>query len=255
MKTKYIWIKDLLIELIRRDLKVKYKRSVLGIVWSVLNPLFMMIILSIVFSHLFRFQIKNYPVYILSGMIFWNFFSTSTNLSSFSLISSSSLLKKLCFPREILVISTIMSQLINLLYALIPLIFIMFLYKTPPKISFILLPLPILSLLLFTLGLSLILSILSVYFTDISYIYQVILIAWMYLTPIFYPPSIVPDKYRIFLLLNPMYHIIVNLREIIYFGLFPNSNTLLISTIFSIFIFLFGLWFFKKNENKVMYLL
>ncbi len=255
MKHKLNWLKDLLFELIRKELKLKYKRSILGILWSILNPLLMMIVMSIVFSHLFRFQIKNYPLYILSGIIFWNFFSTSTNLSSFSLISNSSLLKKVYFPRLILVVSSTLSQFINLIYALIPLVIIMIFYKIPPKLSFIILPIPILSLLLFTIGLSLILSILSVYFTDIGYIYQVILIAWMYLTPIFYPPSIVPEKYKIFLLINPMYHIIISLREIIYSGEFPELNTLLISVIFSTTIFLFGLWFFKKNENKVMYLL
>mgnify|MGYP005831810323 FL=1 len=125
----------------------------------------------------------------------------------------------------------------------------------PPKLSFLLLPIPILSLLLFTIGLSLILSILSVYFTDISYVYQIILIAWMYITPIFYPPSIVPEKYKIFLLINPMYHIITNLREVIYLGKFPNTVTIIVSLLFSLIIFLFGLWFFKKNENRVMYLL
>lgn len=117
----------------------------------------------------------------------------------------------------------------------------------PPKLSFLLLPIPILSLLFFTIGLSLILSILSVYFTDISYIYQIILIAWMYITPIFYPPSIVPEKYKIFLLINPMYHIITNLREVIYLGKFPNTVTIIVSLLFSLIIFLFGLWFFKKK--------
>lgn len=255
MKFKLIWIKDLLFELIRKDLKLKYKRSVLGILWSILNPLLMMIVMSIVFSYLFRFQIKNYPIYLLSGIIFWNFFSTSTNLTSFSLISNSSILKKVYFPREILIFSSILSQFINLLYSLIPLIIIMFFYKIPLKLSFLLLPIPILSLLLFTIGLSLILSILSVYFTDISYIYQIILIAWMYLTPIFYPPSIVPEKYKIFLLINPMYHIITNLREVIYLGKLPNTVTIIVSLLFSLIIFLFGLWFFKKNENRIMYLL
>ncbi|MGB9749947.1 MAG: ABC transporter permease [Caldisericia bacterium] len=255
MENKFIWIKDLLFELVRKDIKVKYKRSILGVAWSILNPLLMMIVMSIVFSYLFRFQIKNYPIYILSGIIFWNFFSTSTNLASLSLISNASLLKKVYFPRYLLIFSTAISQFINLLYALIPLIIIMFIYKTPPKLSFILLPIPILSLLLFTIGLSLILSILSAYFTDISYIYQIILLAWIYLTPIFYPPSIVPDKYKIFLQINPMYHIILSLREVIYLGEFPSLNTLSISFIFSFSIFLFGLWFFRINENKVMYLL
>jgi ABC-2 type transport system permease protein len=255
MENKFIWYRDLLFEFIRKDLKVKYKRSILGIFWSILNPLLMMIVMTIVFSYLFRFQIKNYPIYILSGIIFWNFFSTSTNLTSFSLISNSSLLKKVYFPRVIIVLSTILSQFINLLFAFIPLIILMFIFNNPPKLSFFLIPIPLISLLLFTTGLSFILSILSVYFTDISYIYQIILIAWMYLTPIFYPPSIVPQKYQIFLTLNPMYHIIWSLREVIYFGNFPSLQNLSFSFLFGILFFLFGYIFFIKNENKVMYLL
>ena len=253
--SKIIWIRDLLFELIKKDLKVKYKRSILGVFWSILNPLLMMVVMSIVFSYLFRFEIKNYPVYILSGIIFWNFFSTSTNLSSFSLISNASLLKKVYFPRAILVISVVLSQFINLLYALIPLVFIMIIFKTPVNLSIIFIIFPLLFLLLFTIGISLILSILSAYFTDIGYIYQIILLAWMYLTPIFYPASIVPDKYKIFLLINPIYHILTNIREIIYYGTLPVMNSLLISFIFSFSFFIFGLWFFKINENKVMYLL
>lgn len=253
--SKIIWIRDLLFELIKKDLKVKYKRSILGVFWSILNPLLMMVVMSIVFSYLFRFEIKNYPVYILSGIIFWNFFSTSTNLSSFSLISNASLLKKVYFPRAILVISVVLSQFINLLYALIPLVFIMIIFKTPVNLSIIFIIFPLLFLLLFTIGISLILSILSAYFTDIGYIYQIILLAWMYLTPIFYPASIVPDKYKIFLLINPIYHILTNIREIIYYGTLPTMNSLFISLILSLFFFIFGLWFFKMNENKVMYLL
>ncbi len=253
--SKIIWIRDLLFELIKKDLKVKYKRSILGVFWSILNPLLMMVVMSIVFSYLFRFEIKNYPVYILSGIIFWNFFSTSTNLSSFSLISNASLLKKVYFPRAILVISVVLSQFINLLYALIPLVFIMIIFKTPVNLSIIFIIFPLLFLLLFTIGISLILSILSAYFTDIGYIYQIILLAWMYLTPIFYPASIVPDKYKIFLVINPIYHILTNIREIIYYGTLPVMNSLLISFIFSFSFFIFGLWFFKINENKVMYLL
>jgi len=253
--SKIIWIRDLLFELIKKDLKVKYKRSILGVFWSILNPLLMMVVMSIVFSYLFRFEIKNYPVYILSGIIFWNFFSTSTNLSSFSLISNASLLKKVYFPRAILVISVVLSQFINLLYALIPLVFIMIIFKTPVNLSIIFIIFPLLFLLLFTIGISLILSILSAYFTDIGYIYQIILLAWMYLTPIFYPASIVPDKYKIFLFINPIYHILTNIREIIYYGTLPAMNSLLISFIFSFSFFIFGLWFFKINENKVMYLL
>jgi len=253
--SKIIWIRDLLFELIKKDLKVKYKRSILGVFWSILNPLLMMVVMSIVFSYLFRFEIKNYPVYILSGIIFWNFFSTSTNLSSFSLISNASLLKKVYFPRVILVISVVLSQFINLLYALIPLAFIMIIFKAPINLSIIFIIFPLLFLLLFTIGISLILSILSTYFTDIGYIYQIILLAWMYLTPIFYPASIVPDKYKIFLFINPIYHILTNIREIIYYGTLPAMNSLLISFIFSFSFFIFGLWFFKINENKVMYLL
>lgn len=121
----------------------------------------------------------------------------------------------------------------------------MIIFKTPINLSIIFIIFPLLFLLLFTIGISLILSILSTYFTDIGYIYQIILLAWMYLTPIFYPASIVPDKYKIFLLINPIYHILTNIREIIYYGTLPAMNSLLISFIFS-FSFLFLVYGFLK---------
>ena len=187
---------SLLRELVARDLKVRYKRSVLGVVWTMLNPLFLMIILAFVFSHILRMTVEHFPVYLLSALVLWTFFSQATSWSTACFLSYAAIIKRVYVPRSIFVIATIVSGVVNLLISLVPLALIMLIigHRFSPALVF--LPVPILLTALFSLGISLALAPLSLMFADIVPIYQVVLSAWIYVTPVIYPLTALPDAYR-----------------------------------------------------------
>src|SRR5215475_5523279 len=186
---------SLLRELVARDLKVRYKRSVLGVVWTMLNPLFLMIILAFVFSHVMRVTVEHFPVYLLSALVLWNFFSQATSWSTACFLSYASIIKRIYVPRRIFVIATVLSGIVNLLISLVPLALIMLVLGHSFSPALVFLPVPVLLATLFSLGISLALALLCVMFADIVQIYQAALTAWMYLTPVIYPLSALPDHY------------------------------------------------------------
>ena len=244
--TKY---RDLLKELVSRDIKAKYKRSVLGIVWSVLNPLLMMLVLAFVFAHIFRFSIPNFPVYLLTGQIIFNFFSDSTNLAMNSIIVNSSLIKKIYIPKYIFPLSKVLSSFVNLLFSLIALLLVMIITKTPLSWAMLLFPIPLIYLLVFSLGVGLILAAYVVFFRDILFLYGVILTAWTYFTPIFYPISIIPAKYLEIYKLNQLYHYITYFREVMLYGRVPTLEMNLVCIFYAIIALLIGLFVFYKRQN------
>jgi ABC-2 type transport system permease protein len=246
---------EVLQELVKRDLKVRYKRSVLGIFWTMLNPLLMMVITSIVFSNLFRGSITNFPIYVLSGYIVWTFFSQSTVAASSSILDSSGLTRKVYVPPALFPLACVVSALINLTLALAPLVLLM--VVTGGTFSFALLVLPIsaLFLALFCFGVGLILASSAVFFRDAVYTYQVLLVAWMYLTPLFYPEEIIPDRFKVFVYLNPIYHLVELFRAPIYSGVLPDVTNVLVAALFSIVAVVFGWWFFESTRRRfVVYL-
>src|SRR5215831_3710279 len=199
---------SLLRELVARDLKVRYKRSVLGVLWTMLNPLFLMAILAFVFSHALRIGMDHFPVFLLSALVLWTFFSQATSWSTACFLSYAPVIKKIYVPPSIFVIATVLAGTVNLLISLVPLAMIMLVLGHPftPALAF--LPVPILLATLFSLGISLALAPLCVMFADMVQIYQVALTAWMYLTPVIYPLSALPDHYKRLILLNPMTHLV-----------------------------------------------
>lgn len=240
-------------QLIRRDILSRYKRSVLGVAWTMLNPLGMMVILSIVFSQLFQ-SIESYPAYLLSGLISWNFFSQGTNAAMSGLIWGGSLLHRIYIPRTIFGISAIGTALVNLLIAIVPLIFVMLFTHTPIRISIVFLPVSILLLASFALGFGLILSTLAVYFPDVSEMYQILLTAWMYLTPIIYPEEIIPPELLPFVQnANPMYSIIRLFRLPLYGGRFPSLEEILPALAWSFGILVVGWVFFTSKSDEFAY--
>ena len=174
---------SLLRELVARDLKVRYKRSVLGVVWTMLNPLFLMVILAFVFSHVLRVTVEHSPIYLLSALVLWNFFSQATSWSTACFLSYASLIKRVYVPRSIFVIATVLAGTVNLLISLVPLALIMLVIGHPFSPRWPSSRSRSCSPTLFSLGISLALAPLSVMFADIVPIYQVVLTAWMYLTP------------------------------------------------------------------------
>jgi len=186
------------------------------------NPLINTIVFTIVFSTIFRFEVKDFIIYFLSAYQLWILFSQSTTLSSRCILANGSLLKKVYLPKTIFVISIMLSELVNFSFAMLPLLTLVAIIGKGLNLALLFLPIPLLIMIIFTLGVSFILASVTVFFHDIIDIYQLLLMPWMYLTPIFYPLTIVPEKYVYILKLNPMYYIIDCFRAPLYLGQLPD---------------------------------
>jgi len=241
---------EVLEELVKRDLKVRYKRSVLGIFWTMLNPLLMMVITTIVFSNLFRNTITNFPIYVLSGYIVWTFFSQSTVAASSSILDSAGLTRKVYVPPALFPLASVVSALINLAMATVPLGLLMLVTGGTFSWSLIFLPISAVLLALFSFGLGLILASSAVFFRDAVYTYQVLLVAWMYLTPLFYPEQIIPAQWRFVVDLNPVYHLVKLFRAPIYSGTLPDPVDFMVAAGFSLAIAVCGWWFFESTRKR-----
>jgi ABC-2 type transport system permease protein len=245
--------RSLLRDLVARDLKVRYKRSALGVLWTMLNPLLMMIIFTVVFAHILRVTVEHFTVYFLSAFVLWNFFSQATGWSTSCLLSYAPLIKKVYVPKSIFVLATVLAGAVTLISSLVPLALIMLAvgHSFRPAIAF--LTVPIFLTIMFSLGLSLVLAPLSVIFADIVPIYQVILTAWMYLTPIIYPLNALPDHYRRLILMNPMTHLVEAFRTPIYQGTIPSSHVMLSSSIAAVGMLAIGWIVFAHYSDRVAY--
>lgn len=245
--------RELLQLLIINSIKTRYKRSTLGVLWTMLNPLLYMTVMVIAFNHLFRFQVANYPVYLLSGLIAWNFFSQATIQAMSTLIWGGSLLKRIYIPRTIFAVSAVGSGVINLLLACIPLLLIMFITHQHIYSTWWFLPIAILILAIVSLGASLIISMIAVFFTDVTELYQVLLQALFYLTPIMYPDNILPEKLQKYLLLNPVYDVVKVFRTPIYEGHIPPLLSLGAAFTAAFVVLIIGWWFFTKRADQIAY--
>ncbi|MBQ7858099.1 MAG: ABC transporter permease, partial [Oscillospiraceae bacterium] len=222
MIKELIQYKDLLKLLVVKNLKLKYRRSVLGYVWSILNPLLIMIVMSIVFSTMFSRNIENFPVYLFCGQLLFNFMNSSTHQAIFSITGNAALLKKTYVPRYIFTVARITSGMVDFVLSLGALIIVMLVTGAKFYWTALLFPLVILQLYLFSVGLGLFLAQANVFFRDIQYIYNAVTTAWMYLTPIFYPLDALPDGLVWFIKhCNPMYFYVGQFRDLIYYGNLP----------------------------------
>jgi ABC-2 type transport system permease protein len=247
--------RDLIRALIVRDLTVRYRRSAIGFLWTMLNPLLMMLVLEVVFSKLFRFEVKDYPVYVFSGILFWNFFSQSVVSSMNSLKGNAALLQKLPVPKAVFPIATILSGVVNLLFALVPLGLI--LIWTGHRISAALafLPVGIAAAAIFTLGVGLLLSPLAVFFSDVVEMVGVLLTLIMYLTPVFYPMSILPPRFRSIVEWNPLQIILRIFREPIYDCRIPELHYIFLAAAAAGLALLFGMAVFQRSGDRIPYYL
>ncbi len=245
--------KDLIIQLVRRDIISRYKRSFLGIMWTMLNPLGTMIVMSIVFSRLFEVR-GAYPAFIITNLVAWNFFSQTTTVALSSMLWGSELFQHIYLPRTAFVLSTIGTGIVNILFSLIPLAVIYIFTGTPLHATITLLPVSILFLAVFALGFSLLLSAFVVFFPDIAEMYPIVLTAWMYLTPIIYPEKLTADIWNGWLLrLNPLYRLIRFFRLVTFDGLYPTGQEFLSAFIFSFGTLIIGWVFFTKQAKKFAY--
>lgn len=248
--TAFIKYKFLLSQLVERDFKTKYKRSVLGILWSFFNPLLTMAVQYIVFSTIFKSDIPNFSVYLLTGVVVFNFFSEACGMGLMSIIGNASLITKVYVPKYIYPVSRVFSSVINLLLSLIPLIIVMLLTGTKITFSIFLMPFGLICTLLFCIGMAFILSSAMVFFRDTQFLWNVVSLLWMYATPLFYPESIIPDKFSFILKINPMYHFIRFIRITILQGVSPEPIAYLYCIVFALGTLLVGALVFKKTQDK-----
>jgi len=253
--TELIKYKELLKNLISRDIRKRYKRSVLGFLWVMLDPLLMMLVMYLVFAGLFGRTINNYPAYVISGITMWQLFAQGTKVSSMAFINNRSLLSKLYMPKSIFPVSVVASSLVHFIFALVPLFVIALISGVDISRDILLIPVVVLLLFLFSLGISLTLSTLAVFFHDIIYVYDVIIMAWMYLSAIFYPVSILPEKFKLFISFNPIYHYITLFRACLYDSSIPMAIHFIYGTAFALISFLLGWFIYEENKDRIIFYL
>ncbi len=251
----FLKYRGLLSQLVLRDIKVKYKRSVLGLLWSVLNPLLTMTVMAIVFSQLFRFDIENFAAYLITGQIMFNFFSEATNMAMKTIMENASLIKKVYIPKYIFTISRNLSSLVNLAFSFIAVLIVVIFSGIKFNYSLVFAVLSLIYIFTFAAGVSLVLSAVAVFFRDVVHLYGVLLTAWMYLTPIFYPISIVPARYLFLIKINPLYYYIEHFRTIILLQKVPSLQLNGICLLISLLSLLIGLRvFFKLQDRFILYI-
>lgn len=244
---------NLLWNLVRRDLTVRYKRSVIGFFWTMLHPLILMVILTIVFSQIFRFEgISHYEVYFLSEYLVFGFFAQTTIQSMTSLSWNGMLMKRVRVPKSIFAISTTLSGLVNLGLAYIPLFVIMIVRGAPIRPSTLFLPVAFVIIAVFTLGVSFLLSALAVYFDDVSQMYRVGTLALLYMTPIIYPIDIVPYKFLWLIRGNPLTQLFKLARDPVYHGTLPEPHIFIGSVAIALLSLFIG-WFVFHRLSRGFY--
>lgn len=246
----FLYYKYLLQQLTIREIKSRYKQSIIGPIWIILNPLVQLLVYSFIFSIIFKFPTGGVPysIFLFVGLLPWIYLQTSLSNSALVLVDNSNLLKKVLFPREVLPYSIILARSIDLFFASMLLIIFMFFYKIPisPSIIFFI-PLFFLQVILMT-GLSLVISAANLFYRDIQYVTNLILLMWMYLTPVVYPLSMIPKNYVWLYKLNPMVGIIEGYRSA-FFNMPFDKGTIFWSAAVSLIFFIIAFWMFKKTEK------
>lgn len=243
--------KDLIRELVSRDLKLKYRRSFLGYVWSVLNPLLIMLVLTVVFSAMFNKNIDNYPVYLLSGRILYDFLKVSTNSAMKSVTGNAALLKKTYVPKYIFTLSKITSCMVDMVLSMGALVIVMVITKAKFSWTFLLFPVVVLQMYIFCCGLGFLLATLNVFFRDITYIYNAVMTAWLYLTPIIYPMERLPKTLQLLVkAFNPLYYYVAQFRDLIYTGRLPGPRIFFGGWIIAFIMLVIGVTVFQRMKDK-----
>lgn len=239
----------LLSELIKRDISGKYKDSTLGLFWSFLNPLLSMIVLTIVFSQFFGGSIPNFPVYLLSGKLVFDLFANATTGAMDSIKGNSEIIKKIYVPKYMFAIGIVCSEFINFLISLIVLVAVMIATRAPFYFSLVYAPIPLIFLLILTMGVGLILATATTFFTDIKYLYGVLIMLLSFMTPLFYPIEIIPEQFLFFFKINPLYAAVSCFRDIVLYDSFPQTKFLVYLIITSIFALLLGVYLFYRYQD------
>lgn len=242
--------RGLLAELVKRDIKVRYRRSVLGMLWSVLNPLLTMLVMSFVFSNLFKNNLANFPVYLISGTLVFGFFNEGSNQAMMSILDNRMLIQKVYIPKYILPLSRVTAGLVNMLFSLIALILVLIFTGTSVSPTFVLMPVLFVYVYLFTFGVGLLLSSAAVFFRDMIHLYGVIITAWTYFTPLFYPIEILPEAGQYAINFNPLYQYVTYFRYAVWSQQWPDLMMNVKCIACSLIALLLGLFVFYKKQYK-----
>lgn len=244
---------ELVKQLVLRSIKTRYKRSVLGFAWTMVNPLLTMAVLTLVFSRLFQFPTRTYALHVLSGLLIWNFFAQTSTAAMSEMMWSGSLLGRIYVPKTAFAVAALGTGLVNLVLAVIPYMIISLLLGVPPTPVIVMLPVAVLILSFFTLGIGMALSSTVLFFQDILPTYEILLTAWFYLSPVIYPTELLPDKLVTILRFNPMLHYIDFFRSAILTGEWPDPAALALMIVLSLFVFVAGWWIFTRRASDYAY--
>ena len=240
-------------ELVKRDLRLKYRRSFLGYFWSLLNPLMMMTVMMVVFSYMFRFDIENYPLYLICGQTIFNFFNESTNKAMYSILDNGLLLKKVYVPKCVFPLAKVISCFTTMALSLVAVLLVMIFTRVRLHFSMLLFFVPMIFLLFLTSGMGMIVSGLAVKFQDVTHLYSVFTMVLMYATPIFYPIEAVPESVARFIRLNPIYTIIYLFRELMLYGRIPAIGSWLYAAGMSLLVLAVGALLFDRMRRDFIY--
>lgn len=242
-------------ELVTKDFKLKYRRSVLGVIWSVLNPLLMMLVMSLVFSFFLRYDnIEHYPLYLIVANITWQVFADSTNAGMMSIIDAAPLLKKVRVKKAVFPVEKVLFSLVNFLFSLIAVVVVMLWEGVAPTPVMLLAPICIVLLMVFCVGLSLLLSALAVFFRDLIHLWSVLLMAWMYATPLFWPVSMIEQvpyhAVRVLMYVNPMYNFVTFMRDTVIYATIPPVEVVVSCVVWALVSLVLGYFVFRTRERR-----
>lgn len=242
--------KNLIAYLAKIQLSLKYRKSYLGMLWSLLNPLFTMLVLTMVFSTMFKRDIENFPIYLMCGKLIFDFNSECTNSCLNSIVNNASLIKKIYVPKYVFPLSNALSSLVNMGFSMAALLLVMIVTRTPFHPQMLLCWLPMCYVLMFSTGLGLCLAALNVFFRDVKHLYKVVTTLWLYVTPIFYPIEAMSERVVRLISLNPLYHYVKMLRGMVLYGTLPSLTDNLICLGIGIAAMLLGTLIMKKTQDK-----
>jgi ABC-type polysaccharide/polyol phosphate export permease len=242
--------RHLVVEMAIRDIKIRYKRSVLGVFWTMLAPLLNMVVLTLVFSALLKQQIENYPVYFLAGSLFWTFFAQTTAAATNQTIDANEMTKRIFIPRSVFVLAALLVGLVNLALAVIPMLLLLLVMGYPLHATWLFVPVSAVLVSFFAAGVGFFLFTLASRFSDVREMYLVLVQTWFFLTPVVYHPAIVPAKYRFALWANPMYYLVMTARRPIYDGRIPEAKLLVPAIVVSLVVLLTGWIYFSRHADQ-----
>ncbi len=247
--------RELIWALALKELHIRYKRSALGFLWSLLNPLLMMVILSVVFSTIVRIGVKQYAIFLMAALLPWTFLAQTLAYSADSLVGNGELLKKIYVAKVVFPIAAVLSNVINFMLSLIPLFILMLALRFPFHWTWLYLPVPLLGLIMFATGCAFFCAAANVFFRDVAHILQVVLSAWFYASPVMYSLDFVPLRYQIYFRLNPMVYILNGFRHAIYHGFLPSVVSISATLGVGLVTLMLGYWFFRRVQDSVVYYL